>query len=370
MFKKIHLILIISVHLTSCVGNSKYNENAHIKGVLLNSNNHKLVLQKLLSKDIVILDSARTSEDGKFSFSYVPDESGYYRVFASDNSFFNLILHPGEKVTITGDYTSLGSSYQVTGSEDSKRLKQFNDELMNIYKKNDSLNTVARNLQSGGNVQSLIDIQTQQQKLNTDYYQYVKSFISEKPSSLAALAAVQKLNIETDIEYFVMVDDGLKNIIPNSSLYKDFNALVSSNKKLAVGFTAPEIVLNDTEGKPFALSSLKGKIVLIDFWASWCGPCRKENPNVVRMYKKYNSKGFEILGVSLDNNKNAWLNAINQDGLTWKHVSDLGGWQSSIAPVYNINSIPMTYLVDKEGKIIGKNLRGAALEQKLEELFN
>ncbi|MBT8219683.1 MAG: TlpA family protein disulfide reductase [Bacteroidia bacterium] len=137
-----------------------------------------------------------------------------------------------------------------------------------------------------------------------------------------------------------------------------------------IGAEAPDIVLNSPEDKELALSELKGKIVLIDFWASWCGPCRRENPNVVRMYDKYKDKGFEIYGVSLDSKKDRWVSAIEADGLTWPNVSDLKGWQSYAAKMYAVRSIPTTVLIDKEGKILARNLRGPTLEAKLEELFN
>ncbi|MEO0340395.1 MAG: TlpA disulfide reductase family protein, partial [Bacteroidota bacterium] len=136
-----------------------------------------------------------------------------------------------------------------------------------------------------------------------------------------------------------------------------------------VGRVAPDFTQQTVEGADFKLSDLRGKYVLIDFWASWCGPCRRENPNVVRMYKQYNNKGFEILGVSLDRSKDRWVQAIEKDGLTWPHVSDLKGWSNAVAKKYGITSIPRTMLIDPEGKIVAKNLRGPSLEAKLVELF-
>lgn len=141
-------------------------------------------------------------------------------------------------------------------------------------------------------------------------------------------------------------------------------------KSFVTGGQAPEIALKTPEGEELKLSDMKGKVVLIDFWASWCGPCRRENPNVVRVYNKYNRKGFEILGVSLDKTKDKWMAAIEKDGLTWPHVSDLKGWQSKAAQTYGVRSIPHTVLVDRQGKIIARNLRGSALERKLAEIFD
>ena len=125
---------------------------------------------------------------------------------------------------------------------------------------------------------------------------------------------------------------------------------------------APDITMNDTEGKPFSLSSLKGKYVLVDFWASWCGPCRGENPNIVEAYNKFKDKNFTILGVSLDEDKDAWLKAIKDDNLTWKQISDLKGWNNAAVPLYGFDAIPYNVLVDPEGKIIATSLRGSTLQ--------
>ena len=133
---------------------------------------------------------------------------------------------------------------------------------------------------------------------------------------------------------------------------------------------APEIAMSDPDGNTRRLSDLRGKVVLIDFWASWCGPCRRENPNVVKLYQKYHDQGFEIFSVSLDKDGNAWRNTIKADGLTWpNHVSDLQYWQSAAGRLYGISAIPATVLVDREGKIIARNLRGADLDRKLKEIF-
>lgn len=149
-------------------------------------------------------------------------------------------------------------------------------------------------------------------------------------------------------------------------------AVAAEVKKLAafsVGGEAPDFTMDDEEGNPMKLSDFRGQVVLIDFWASWCGPCRKENPNVVKMYEKYKEKGFEILSVSLDKDKSRWLNAIEKDNLTWSHVSDLKGWKNEVAQLYGVRSIPETVLLDSEGKIIARKLRGPMLEAKLAEIF-
>lgn len=156
---------------------------------------------------------------------------------------------------------------------------------------------------------------------------------------------------------------------PNDPINGPVTAKIANIKALMVGNVAPNISSNTPEGGSMALEDLRGKVVMIDFWASWCRPCRAENPNVVKAYNKYSSAGFEILGVSLDKDRNKWLQAIDADGLTWKHISDLGGWGSQPAAAYGVSSIPATFLLDREGRIIAKNLRGPALESKLAEIF-
>jgi peroxiredoxin len=151
---------------------------------------------------------------------------------------------------------------------------------------------------------------------------------------------------------------------------KTFIDQVNSLRKIAIGQPAPEIALPNPDGQIVKLSSMKGKYVLVDFWAKWCGPCRQENPNVVRAYNKYKDKGFTVFGVSLDRSREDWLKAIKEDGLTWTHVSDLKYWQSEAAKTYNITGIPFSVLLDPNGVIIAKNLRGAALDAKLEEIFS
>ncbi|MCU0348771.1 MAG: TlpA family protein disulfide reductase [Saprospiraceae bacterium] len=145
--------------------------------------------------------------------------------------------------------------------------------------------------------------------------------------------------------------------------------LLKMSGSFVSGGEAPDFTMNDRDGKPVKLSDFRGKVMLVDFWASWCGPCRRENPHVVELYHKYHSKGFDVLGVSLDKTREPWLAAIEKDGLTWNHVSDLKGWSNDAAQLYGVSSIPHTVLVDRDGKIIARNLRGEQLTAKLREIL-
>lgn len=198
-----------------------------------------------------------------------------------------------------------------------------------------------------------------------------KKFIQENPNSFISLNALETYAYSADYADIAPLYNSLSDEIKQSEGGKEWAERLPKLKAVALGATAPEFAEADTSGKVVSLSSFRGKYVLIDFWASWCGPCRHENPNVVKAFNKYKSKNFTIVGVSLDraNGKAKWLAAIHKDGLAWTQLSDLQFWKSKVAGMYAVRAIPQNFLIDPDGKIIGKNLRGDDLEEKLAKLF-
>jgi len=197
----------------------------------------------------------------------------------------------------------------------------------------------------------------------------IKALIPSMGTHLVALWATNFLPADKELALLEEIGERFRKVKPNHPQVKPFLENLKRLKGVTIGSEAPEIALPTPAGPIMRLSDLRGKYVLIDFWASWCGPCRRENPNVIKTYAAYKDKGFEIFGVSLDQDKAAWTNAIAKDQLTWPHVSDLQYWNSVAAQAYQVSSIPMTFLLDPQGKIIAKGLRGDSLTQYLSNLF-
>jgi len=360
-------IIILSV-LASC---SSPSENGfEIKGNLKNGSGKIVYIDELTTTSVTTMDSSVVDEEGNYSLSGNIEELGFYRIRLDKNNFVNIILNPDDQIELNGDASYLFGNYEVKGSRDAILLYEINEYSRKFGERTDSIRKFVQSFVGNPKIDSVNRMVTlDYNKMLTAKKEYLKNFIDDNTSSIACLAVIESMDPSLDIEYFMKVDKELSKRYPNSKYVQSFHTKVAQISRLAIGSEAPQIVLNNPDGSTVSLSSLRGKVVLIDFWASWCKPCRRENPNVVRLYNTYKEKGFEIYGVSLDKNKAAWIQAINQDGLKWIHVSDLGFWNSAPVKTYDVSSIPQTYLIDKDGKIIAKGLRGNALEKKLREIL-
>jgi peroxiredoxin len=257
-----------------------------------------------------------------------------------------------------------GSKGHTEYAEILKQQKPYEEKLNALYKTYSELRT-AGDKEGLKKIENSIDLVNDEMKENV----YL-NFIKNHPNSTAALPILKQYagwDIQPDkVEpLFNSLPASTKNL-PSAVALKD---LIDISKKTAVGTYAMDFTQNDTTGRPVSLSSFKGKYVLVDFWASWCKPCRAENPAVVKVYNKFKGKNFTILGVSLDDKKEAWMKAVQADKLTWNHVSDLQQWNNAVAQLYHVQSIPGNFLIDPNGKIIARDLRGEDLEKKLCEVF-
>jgi len=340
-----------------------------IKGKV-NNNIYTSVFLLEYDKKIVKIDSAIISKAGDFSIKKEIKQTGVFQLKLNDTTILMLILSPGQSISLNTDSKDLIGKLVIKGSPDSKLIYDTQKEIQLFASKVDSLNTIYVQNQSKPNINEILpDLQKQYNSIMLDQRDLINKTILNNLHSLACLFFVDKLDFVNDLETYRKLDSVIYKYYPNNVFVEELHNKVSAATKLSIGNIAPEINLADTTGKLVALSSLKGKVVLIDFWASWCGPCKQEMPNMKKIYAKYKDKGFEIYGVSLDKYKNSWVNYINKDSLNWLQVSDLKYWQSEGAALYDVKAIPYTVLIDKEGKIIAKGLRGDALETKLEEIF-
>jgi thiol-disulfide isomerase/thioredoxin len=281
---------------------------------------------------------------------------------------FGFWLQPGE-LSLTGNKDSIWTA-AVSGSPTQDESTQFKAGQKDLDAAESQLDKLYDQARAKNDKPQMDSIEKAFNDLDQHRRAYVKEYAAAHPSSYVAAYAIYTTYVyNPQASELRPLYKGLDPVIQSSYFGRQVKASLDAAELTEIGQPAPAFVQNDPNGKPISLASFKGKYVLLDFWASWCGPCRAENPNVVAAYQKYSPKGFTILGVSLDNNKDKWLAAVKKDQLAWTQVSDLKGWQNKVADLYGIKGIPMNYLLDRDGKIIAKGLRGEDLEKKLDELM-
>jgi peroxiredoxin len=319
-------------------------------------------------------DTIQLKSNYTFSKKVPLSQPGYYKISFYGQQSIDLILYKSN-VEVNVDGNDPNGFAEVKGSPEIEVIRKT----QGILRSGESSPEIAK---LNGDFQVAVQAHDEKKMaaLQDTYMQLIKKsrdqvaeLLRNEPPSLGVINLLQGGTVLDKDQYFDVyldVANKLKKEWPNYDHAKAFVTLVNTMKTIAIGQPAPEIALPDTTGQVVKLSSMKGKYVLVDFWAKWCGPCRQENPNVVRVYNKFKDKGFTVFGVSLDRRKEDWMRAIGEDNLTWTHVSDLKYWQSEAAKTYNITGIPFSVLLDPKGVIIAKNLRGPALERKLNEIFN
>jgi peroxiredoxin len=381
-----HILLVfLSITWYSCQTTREPGESDLVlSGQILNAADTMFLLEELTPAELIPIDTIYTDSEGNFTFSKPIDDAGFYRITANPANFITLSAEPGERITIQAEIENMAASYEVSGSPGSYIIWKINKEKDRGMKMADSLRVLYREYRGTPEFpEKREELRAEYRKIKDQQREFVMKVIDDNPTSLASVLALYQyfenhilLKESEHFEYFERLSKSLCDVYPSNKHVIDLKKRVHDHKReeqqrlmieqnLAVGNPAPEIVLPDPEGNPVALSSLRGNVVLIDFWAAWCPPCREANIRLGELYKKYRNQGFEIYGVSLDRTRDQWLNAINQDNITWQQVSDLRFMNSPVVNLYNFSEIPHTVLVDREGKIIARNFSVDELENLL-----
>ncbi|MBS1743398.1 MAG: AhpC/TSA family protein [Bacteroidetes bacterium] len=378
--KKIAAIAMICAGMISCNHNETKHNRFVVNGNIQHIPDQKIYLEQLYfgDKNPEIIDTAEV-KNGKFSLSTVATEEGLYRIRPEKMQVGFLFINDQPTIDFTADINDVsleGPKFNTKANSILKNLIiQVDAKGRSLFETNKKIDSLVSANDSLVNAEA-----AKRDAMSNDFKNYIVRFIdttSDPVVTMFALGYTKELDVES-----------LKKIVPPlgkkfpghqgiADLMKRFDQYIASieqpkqpaGDKPGIGNMAPDFTLSDTSGKPFSLNALRGKYVLVDFWASWCGPCRGENPNVVAAYEKFRDKNFTVLGVSLDDDKAKWINAINQDHLNWMQVSDLKQWKSVVVGMYGFDGIPYNVLLDPTGKILATELRGEELHRKLAEIL-
>ena len=358
MRKLLLSIVAASMTLAACNAQSGYKVTGTVEGMP----DGKAIIATVNGSSLDTLAKADV-KNGSFEFTgNVSEPTGAYIMVIGQRGAIPFML---ENANITVNAGQAGLT--VTGSEGQKIYDQF--MAINTTTQQEAMKLQQEYQAANGDQAKIQAIQEAYAKLMTDAQAKETELIKANPDSYVStfviVSSMGQMEYEQLKERYSLLGEKAKA----SAQGKAIAAQIAKLESTAIGQIAPNFTITTPEGESISLYDIKGKVKLIDFWASWCGPCRGENPHVVEIYKEYHPKGLEIFGVSLDNNKEAWVKAIADDGLVWKHGSDLKGWQSAPAQLYSVTGIPHTVLLDENNKIIAKNLRGDELKQKIAELL-
>ncbi|MFN8283722.1 MAG: TlpA disulfide reductase family protein [Chitinophagales bacterium] len=365
-------VAVIILIITACGNKNGYK----IEGTIKNGNGTKVYLEDVMQAAAITIDTATVSGD-KFSL-HNNASTGIYRLrFGNDiNNAPFVFIDKDSKIKVEIDLKQ-SENYKLSGNKETVDMM----ELIHTSNKNFAAIDTALSKLKSASIKQTDSFSVIFKNAKAVQVKFIKDFIDKQKNDEIACFALNLFGpmLDEEVPYLVDMTEKLHLAQPDSrqitGWYKQMQDYKTSLMKqqengLPVNTQAPNIVLQNPKGDTIQLKNLQGKYVLLDFWASWCQPCRMENPNVVRMYEKYHFQGLEIFSVSLDDKKDRWMNAIKQDDLSWEnHGCDFAGWQSNTAKMYKVESIPMSFLLDKKGKIIAKNLRGEQLDQKLAEIF-
>jgi peroxiredoxin len=386
---KMALLLFASMILLAGCSNDGFTVNGTIEGA---KPGEYLLLREVKPGFLMPVDSMMPDGDGKFSFRAATEWPAFYMLSMGTDDFLTLLVSPGDKIEVKANRSSLAAPEAVKGSDGTSVILGFREKhrevvnelqrLTDVY--NDSLMSPALPLLMDSLDRRAADIVDGFREMSLKLLEDNRSsMVSVYLLNQHVVPGLQLFDPAKEPEIFFRVDSALYALWPGSDLVLDLHTFVAglrnsvsvntgapSGTKPAAGSMLPEIALPDPDGDTLTLSSMRGKVVLVDFWAAWCPPCREENPNLVKMYDMYHWRGFDIYQVSLDLRKEEWTEAIRKDRLgRWKHVSDLKYRDSEVVKRFGLTEIPASFLIDREGRVLAVNLRGDELRKKLDELL-
>ncbi|HET9747393.1 MAG TPA: TlpA disulfide reductase family protein [Chitinophagaceae bacterium] len=384
MQKIVIAILVVSFVSACSSGDSSFT----VSGTLKNTASKLVYVEETntTNGENIRTDSATIDDSGKFSVKVKAKDEGIYNLRLKDDiAHFVTVINDASSIKINADFNKRFNFYNVEGSKASKAIQEYLARLNEMQREKFNYLVQIDSIKKGqGDSLLAEDLNKKQREISNRLKLYTKQTVEQSDNSSLAFHILStyvvmardpnyRMKNFTAAELLAILNDMVRKFPDRTDIAGIRNSIESQTPKtMWVGRPAPEISMPDTGGKTVSLSSFRGKYVLVDFWASWCAPCRRENPNVVEAYNRFKNKNFTILGVSLDRpgEKERWMQAIRDDNLTWTHVSDLKYWQSAAVSIYQFQSIPFNVLVDPQGNVIAENLREGALEEKLEEVLN
>ncbi|CAM4084600.1 Peroxiredoxin [Pedobacter westerhofensis] len=362
--KKIFFFLALCIAFVACKDKSKFEIGGKFQNAQPKS---KVYLYSIVKNNETAIDSTVLSDKGEFKFTGNAPEVDFFKV-KIDNSEYVLIAKNGDVIKLEADLSSPTLDYKLSGADEADKLEELNKNRNQYVAKLTALETqfqenVVKNPESRQAI--IAQMSPELIKVKQEMVDYILKFAMDNTTSLASFYAINSLSPSDYEQELLAYADKIKSNFNKNEAVTDFLVRMAKLRSVQVGQPAPDFNMPTIDGKTIKLSSLKGKYVMLDFWASWCQPCRQENPNVVKAYHKYKNRNFTIVGISLDKDAAAWKQAVAQDGLTWTHGSELNDFESATVRAYQVDQIPASFILDPEGKIIAKNLHGEELDSFL-----
>jgi peroxiredoxin len=363
--KKVIYLFVLVVFMIACNKEPHFTINGKIDG----ADSITFILQKRGANNKIVTVDSVFSKNGSFKMTGAVEYPDLVQLVAKEPRYRVSFYLENSPITITGKLDSLYNA-EITGSKTQDEYKNYSESNKVLSDRYSALYQEYQVARQENDTAKISSIEKQAVTIQNEMTQLQKDFVRNNPSSFVAPSILRNLSYDLEAEEIEDVINAMDTNVAKIPVVKDLKARVVLMKAVSIGQKAPDFILDDVNGNPVPLySKIGSKLLLIDFWAAWCGPCRQENPNVVKVYNQFHKKGFDVFGVSLDQKKDDWIKAIADDKLTWTHVSDLQYWSNAAAKMYAVNAIPANFLLDETGTIIARNLRGQALTDKVNEIL-